>query len=444
MGRTRVAVRVAAHGATWRVRTQRPEANGVAHERYAGCEGPRAAYRRATTPPISWGLRQARSRSAWADRTSPPVARALRLGRAEPGSREQAPVHRVRDRVRNECSVCRGVGPALAVRPRGEVLSRCSGTRPSPHLWQRLSSKPGGSRPQVVGCMRWASRRGRHVDLSQHGGTAQRTVHPDRWARRPHPPRPRDCTRHCRPVGPYGPYVAGILEEEFLARRGQRQSGATRTAPRTQRRSRLSTTRASSPCSPAPCARSRPHAAARPGQACRADQVPGRRLAGARGAGPGQGRHRPPRRPSAPSSSSGSTASRRSWPRPRPGTPRCSPCSPRMPSSPTRPRPSARHAARRRPRAGARGGGPGRAERRPPTPPERRVVPQSVVARQLANPFLAPDFSAGRAAQAHDGPAGQLGAARPAVPGVRVRRRLLLHGPARARRRPARRRASSS
>jgi hypothetical protein len=28
------------------------------------------------------------------------------------------------------------------------------------------------------------------------------------------------------------------------------------------------------------------------------------------------------------------------------------------------------------------------------TPPERRVVPQSVVSRQLANPFLAPDFSA--------------------------------------------------
>jgi hypothetical protein len=31
-----------------------------------------------------------------------------------------------------------------------------------------------------------------------------------------------------------------------------------------------------------------------------------------------------------------------------------------------------------------------------PVPPERRVVPQSVVARQLANPFLAPDYSAVR------------------------------------------------
>ena len=44
-------------------------------------------------------------------------------------------------------------------------------------------------------------------------------------------------------------------------------------------------------------------------------------------------------------------------------------------------------------RGGRRGG---RARRRPPPPPrtERRVVPQSVVSRQLANPFLAPDFSA--------------------------------------------------
>jgi hypothetical protein len=30
----------------------------------------------------------------------------------------------------------------------------------------------------------------------------------------------------------------------------------------------------------------------------------------------------------------------------------------------------------------------------PPAPPERRVVPQSVVSRQLANPFMAPDYSA--------------------------------------------------
>ena len=36
----------------------------------------------------------------------------------------------------------------------------------------------------------------------------------------------------------HGKPVAGTPEEEFLARRGQRQSGATRTAPRNQRRAR--------------------------------------------------------------------------------------------------------------------------------------------------------------------------------------------------------------
>jgi hypothetical protein len=44
----------------------------------------------------------------------------------------------------------------------------------------------------------------------------------------------------------------------------------------------------------------------------------------------------------------------------------------------------------------------------PPAPPaaaEGRVVPQSVVSRQLANPFLAPDFSAGRPPQRPAGPA---------------------------------------
>ena len=98
------------------------------------------------------------------------------------------------------------------------------------------------------------------------------------------------------------------------------------------------TTRASSRCSPAPCARSRPPSQRGQRDAVGAHQVPGRRPAGARGARPGQGRHRPAPRPSAPSSSSASTASPRSWPRPPPATPRCSRCSPRTPSSPTRPR----------------------------------------------------------------------------------------------------------
>ena len=42
-----------------------------------------------------------------------------------------------------------------------------------------------------------------------------------------------------------------------MARRGQRQPGARRPAPRQQQRARPATTRASSPCSPARCARSR-------------------------------------------------------------------------------------------------------------------------------------------------------------------------------------------
>ena len=58
------------------------------------------------------------------------------------------------------------------------------------------------------------------------------------------------------------------------------------------------------------------------------------------------------------------------------------------------PRAAPRDAARRR----RRGGAAARRPRRPPPPssraPERRVVPQSVVSRQLSNPFMEPDFSA--------------------------------------------------
>ena len=63
---------------------------------------------------------------------------------------------------------------------------------------------------------------------------------------------------------------------------------------------------------------------------------------------------------------------------------------------------------------------------------ERRVVPQSVISRQLANPFLAPDFSAARQNAPAAAPPGQLGAARPALQLVRPRRRrhLGLHGAA--------------
>ena len=59
------------------------------------------------------------------------------------------------------------------------------------------------------------------------------------------------------------------------------------------------------------------------------------------------------------------------------------------------------------PRAGAAG--------RRPAAPERRVVPQSVISRQLANPFLAPDFSAVAETAGPPASAGRLGAARPAA-----------------------------
>ena len=77
----------------------------------------------------------------------------------------------------------------------------------------------------------------------------------------------------------------------------------------------------------------------------------------------------------------------------------------------------------------------------PPEPPpvastnaERRVVPQAVVSRQLANPFLAPDFSARQTERRPAAPPGHLGAARAALQFVRTGRRgsLAVHGAARA------------
>ena len=179
-----------------------------------------------------------------------------------------------------------------------------------------------------------------------------------------------------------------------MARRGQRQSGARRTAPRNQRRVRDLDNEGIIPVLARAVREVETGVAARPGDALGAHQVPGRRPAGPRGARPGQGRHRPAPRRSATSSSSGSTASPRSWPRPPPATPRCSRCSPRTPRSPTPRRAlQARDARGRRRRAPPEEVAPPRARPRPPRT-ERRVVPQSVVARQLANPFLAPDFSA--------------------------------------------------
>ena len=61
-----------------------------------------------------------------------------------------------------------------------------------------------------------------------------------------------------------------------------------------------------------------------------------------------------------------------------------------------------------------------------PAVTERRVVPQSVLSRQLANPFLVPDFTAASQNRGAGPPAGRLGAARPAVPLVRGRRQRRL------------------
>ena len=182
-----------------------------------------------------------------------------------------------------------------------------------------------------------------------------------------------------------------------------------------------STTRASSRCSPAPCVRSR--AAVQRGRvtsSCR-DEVPGRRTAGARGAGHGSRRTTPSAKPTEPSSSSASTGSRRSWRRPLPATRRCSRCSPRTPSSPRRPRRSSARcceapgSSRRLSESRHPSEAPGGRDR-----PERQVVPQSVVSRQLANPFLAPDFAAAASERGTTATTRRLGAARPALQVVRA------------------------
>ena len=68
---------------------------------------------------------------------------------------------------------------------------------------------------------------------------------------------------------------------------------------------------------------------------------------------------------------------------------------------------------------------------------DRRVVPQSVVQRRLSNPFLVPDFSAADERRPKAAPARDLGAARSAVPLLRVRRWRGVHAAARAARHPA-------
>ena len=67
-------------------------------------------------------------------------------------------------------------------------------------------------------------------------------------------------------------------------------------------------------------------------------------------------------------------------------------------------------------------------------PPERRVVPQSVVARQLANPFLTPDFESAQSAKPQTQRLSTWELLGPAVLGVRAGRRRIqgVHGPSRA------------
>ena len=75
----------------------------------------------------------------------------------------------------------------------------------------------------------------------------------------------------------------------------------------------------------------------------------------------------------------------------------------------------ARDAARRRASSAARGARSRREPAAAAAPPSAGWSRSRCVSRQLANPFLAPDFSTPRRAPAAAAPAGRLGAARPAV-----------------------------
>ena len=136
--------------------------------------------------------------------------------------------------------------------------------RPSPSWCCARSARPRPA-PGVGG------RRRRELLPIRRRRTASRRSLADPWgrvaSRSGHPAAPLDVPSPrpgLRAVGAGPPHRAcrGTPEEESVARRGQRQPGARRTAPRNQRRGRDSTTRASSRCSPAPCARSRPPSSA--------------------------------------------------------------------------------------------------------------------------------------------------------------------------------------
>ena len=280
----------------------------------------------------------------------------------------------------------------------------------------------GGRRLRAEGPTPQAGRQAGRLDLSQIRGAVFRRGGPIRAPPSDvPPPRPRDRVRvsSVRRV----PYVAGTPEEEFLARRGQRQSGATRTAPA--------------------------HPAARPPSRQRGHH-PGARPRRARGRGRGRARPRRARR-AARSSRSSRCWCARSGPGSRPttdlhrGPARRAAQAPRRhrddPGQDRRPRHLAARAARRGRRRLRRGqrrcrremlrAGRGRAgpeEAEPAEPaaaaatPERRVVPQSVDRPPARQPLPRARLLRRRAAPRRHAPARQLGAARPAVPLVRVRR----------------------
>ena len=101
------------------------------------------------------------------------------------------------------------------------------------------------------------------------------------------------------------------------------------------------------------------------------------------------------------------------------------------------PRPAPPDARGRRRRAARGGARAGRDRRRGPRRPRAASYPQSVVQRQLVQPVPRARLHRRPARQRQGPPAGRLGAARPAVPLVRVRQqRPVLHGAARAREGP--------
>ena len=204
-----------------------------------------------------------------------------------------------------------------------------------------------------------------------------------------------------------------------MARQGRRQTDARRPARRDQGRPRAPKDVIS--CSPAPCARWRQRSSVAGSRPRCARSSRSSRCSCARST-PGCARTRPAARPTGPNSSSAWTASRRSSPRPRCATPALLALLSEDAVVSDAAKSLKREMLARRYRAAPE-------EVAPPEPTtasasaERRVVPQSVVSRQLANPFLAPDFSAARPRPGRPAPPGRLGAAQPAAPLVRTGRR---------------------